>query len=152
MLLLGHLDTVWPLGTLKTMPWREREGRFWGPGVLDMKAGVAMALAAVAALEELGGAAGDVAAESATRRWAVRCRGRLRSGWRRSRAAVLVLEPAQGLACKTARKGVGDYRLRVTGVAAHAGWTLRAGTRRCWSWRGCWRRWRGLRTCARGGR
>ena len=51
--LLGHLDTVWPLGTLKTMPWGEKGGRFYGPGVLDMKAGVAMALTAVQALDEL---------------------------------------------------------------------------------------------------
>ena len=47
LLLLGHLDTVWPIGTLKEMPWREEKGRYWGPGVLDMKAGVVMALAAV---------------------------------------------------------------------------------------------------------
>src|ERR1700722_542831 len=43
ILLLGHLDTVWPMGTLKTMPWRVRNGRLWGPGVLDMKAGVSWA-------------------------------------------------------------------------------------------------------------
>src|SRR6266567_9357589 len=42
VLLLGHLDTVWPLGTLKSMPWREHDGRIFGPGVLDMKAGVVM--------------------------------------------------------------------------------------------------------------
>src|SRR3984885_3390698 len=53
ILLLGHLDTVWPLGTLKTMPWREADGRYWGPGVLDMKAGVVMALAAISTLREL---------------------------------------------------------------------------------------------------
>src|SRR6202453_3082585 len=47
ILLLGHLDTVWPLGTLKTMPFRAGEGRVWGPGTLDMKAGVAMAFTAV---------------------------------------------------------------------------------------------------------
>ncbi len=47
LLLLGHLDTVWPLGTLKKMPFRVREGRAWGPGVLDMKAGVVMALSAL---------------------------------------------------------------------------------------------------------
>jgi glutamate carboxypeptidase len=40
-LLLGHLDTVWPLGTLKTMPCKLSEGRLWGPGTLDMKSGVA---------------------------------------------------------------------------------------------------------------
>ena len=47
LMLLGHLDTVWPLGTLKQMPFRVREGRAWGPGVLDMKAGVVMALSAL---------------------------------------------------------------------------------------------------------
>jgi glutamate carboxypeptidase len=125
ILLLGHLDTVWPLGTLKTMPWREADGRggpkFWGPGVLDMKAGVAMALAAVRALGEMGvnrpvtlllnpdEEVGSPVSRPITERLAL------------ASAAVLVLEPAQGLACKTARKGVGDYRLHVTGVAAHAG-------------------------------
>src|ERR1035441_11002038 len=52
ILLLGHLDTVWPLGTLKTMPCRQIEGRLWGPGTLDMKAGVAMALTAIEMLNE----------------------------------------------------------------------------------------------------
>src|SRR5277367_4755618 len=50
LLLLGHLDTVWPIGTLKKMPFQRRAGRIWGPGVLDMKAGVAMALSALAIL------------------------------------------------------------------------------------------------------
>ena len=40
ILLLGHMDTVWPIGTLKEMPWREEKGRYWGPGVLDMKAAI----------------------------------------------------------------------------------------------------------------
>src|SRR5271156_942545 len=52
-LLLGHLDTVWPMGTLAKMPWREEDGKLCGPGVLDMKAGVVMALEAVAALRDL---------------------------------------------------------------------------------------------------
>ena len=121
VLLLGHLDTVWPLGTLKVMPWRERDGRFWGPGVLDMKAGVVMALAAVRALGKLkitrpttlllnpDEEVGSHVSRPITERLAL------------ASAAVLVLEPAQGLACKTARKGVGEYRLHVTGVAAHSG-------------------------------
>jgi len=122
VLLLGHLDTVWPLGTLAKMPWRERDGRFFGPGVLDMKAGVVMALAAVRVLGELGNQArpvtlllnsdeevGSPVSRTITERLAL------------ASEAVLVLEPAQGLACKTARKGVGDYRLQVTGVAAHSG-------------------------------
>ena len=121
VLLLGHLDTVWPLGTLKTMPWRERDGRYFGPGVLDMKSGVAMALAAIRALEQPGSLrpvtlllnsdeeVGSPVSRPITERLAL------------ASSAVLVLEPAQGLACKTARKGVGDYHLHVTGVAAHSG-------------------------------
>src|ERR1700688_1888451 len=53
ILLLGHLDTVWPTGTLAGMPWREENGRLWGPGVLDMKAGVVMALTAISTLKDL---------------------------------------------------------------------------------------------------
>jgi glutamate carboxypeptidase len=121
ILLLGHLDTVWPLGTLRTMPWRKHDGRLYGPGVLDMKSGVAMALAAIRALKQLGihrpitlllnsdEEVGSPASRPITERLAL------------ASAAVLVLEPAQGLACKTARKGVGDYKLHVTGVASHSG-------------------------------
>jgi glutamate carboxypeptidase len=121
VLLLGHLDTVWPLGTLRTMPWREEKGRLFGPGVLDMKAGVAMALAAIRVLSQLGVSrpvtlllnsdeeVGSPVSRPITEKLALASSG------------VLVLEPAQGLACKTARKGVGDYHLHVTGVAAHSG-------------------------------
>ena len=121
VLLLGHLDTVWPMGTLAKMPWREAEGKVWGPGVLDMKAGVVMALEAVAALRELDAErpvtlllvseeeVGSPVSRAITERLAGEC------------AAVLVLEPAQGLAYKTARKGVGNYELRVEGVGSHAG-------------------------------
>ncbi len=129
ILLLGHLDTVWPLGTIQKMPWREAAGkggpRIYGPGVLDMKAGVAMALTAMRVLGELG--AGQVATRPVT----LLLNSEEEIGSPVSRAiterlapkaeAVLVLEPAQGLACKTARKGVGQYRLEVTGVAAHSG-------------------------------
>ncbi|MGP8259626.1 MAG: M20 family metallopeptidase [Acidobacteriaceae bacterium] len=121
ILLLGHLDTVWPLGTLRTMPWRKRDGRFFGPGVLDMKSGVAMALAAIRALNQLGVSrpitlllnpdeeVGSPVSRPITERLAL------------ASQCVLVLEAAQGLACKTARKGVGDYRLHVTGLASHSG-------------------------------
>jgi len=121
-LLLGHLDTVWPLGTLKTMPCRVDEGRLWGPGTLDMKAGAAMALTAIEMLTEAGllkreivlllnsdEEAGSPVSRPITERLAQEC------------AAVYVLEPAQGLACKTARKGTGSWRIDVSGVAAHAG-------------------------------
>jgi glutamate carboxypeptidase len=121
VLLLGHLDTVWPKGTLKKMPWREVDGTLRGPGVLDMKAGVVMALEAVAALRELGQErpvtlllvseeeVGSPVSRAITERLAGEC------------AVVFVLEPAQGLAYKTARKGVGQFELRVEGVASHAG-------------------------------
>ncbi len=122
LLLLGHLDTVWPLGTLKTMPCRMGEGRLWGPGTLDMKAGVAMALTAIEMLAEAGmlerevvlllnsdEEVGSPVSRPITERLAAEC------------AAVFVLEPAQGLAYKTARKGTGDWRIDIKGVAAHAG-------------------------------
>ncbi len=129
ILLLGHLDTVWPLATIAKMPWRESGAKanrkIYGPGVLDMKAGVAMALTAMRVLGELGGL------DSGSRPVTLLLNSEEEIGSPISRAiteklareseAVLVLEPAQGLACKTARKGVGQYRIDVTGVAAHAG-------------------------------
>ncbi len=53
ILVLAHSDTVWPLGTLAQMPFREKNGRLWGPGVLDMKSGIAFFLFALRALREL---------------------------------------------------------------------------------------------------
>jgi glutamate carboxypeptidase len=131
-LLLGHIDTVWPTGTLKSMPCKvapdsEGQSRLWGPGTLDMKVGIAMAFTAIEMLieadllnreiilllntdEEIGSPVSrpvteKLAAES---------------------SAVYVLEPAQNLpkseaAYKTARKGTGNWRIEVTGIAAHAG-------------------------------
>ncbi len=127
ILILGHLDTVWPLGTLQTMPCRLSSGRagnerLWGPGTLDMKAGVAMAFSAIEMLTEanllrreivllLNGdeEIGSTVSRPITEKLARSC------------AAVYVLEPAQGLAYKTARKGIGDWRIDVKGIAAHAG-------------------------------
>ena len=123
ILLLGHTDTVYPVGTLRAMPWRERAPRLYGPGAFDMKAGIVQALFALRVMltraplpcpitlllvpdEEIG----SPASHPLTRRLA------LASG------AVLVLEPAApDGACKTARKGVARYRLRVSGHATHAG-------------------------------
>src|SRR5579863_7799401 len=53
VLALGHADTVWPIGTLKQMPFRRAQGRLWGPGVLDMKSGLALFIFAMRALVEL---------------------------------------------------------------------------------------------------
>ncbi|HSM87241.1 MAG TPA: M20 family metallopeptidase [Candidatus Limnocylindrales bacterium] len=125
LLLLGHFDTVWPLGTLNSMPFRVEGGRAFGPGVYDMKAGIAMMLFALKALrnrgpgnhrpvtvlldtdEEVGSITGRPVVEATAK----------------DCEAVLVLEPSQGIAgaLKTARKGVGDYTVRVRGRASHAG-------------------------------
>jgi glutamate carboxypeptidase len=124
VLLLGHFDTVYPLGTLATMPCRIADGRLYGPGVLDMKSGIALMLCAIEALqawhaglprpvrvflvsdEEVGSYSSRKITEASAK----------------ESAGVLVLEPAgpRG-AVKTARKGVGEYILNVKGVAAHAG-------------------------------
>ena len=122
ILMLGHFDTVWPVGTLDTMPFRIDGPLAYGPGILDMKAGLVLGISALAALqdskqllvpvvflftsdEELGSPSSRplIEAEAA-----------------RARAA-LVLEPSAGGALKTARKGVGIFRVSVEGLAAHAG-------------------------------
>ena len=124
VLLLGHMDTVWPAGTLDRRPFRAEHGRLYGPGVLDMKAGLALAAMAVRALAgEPDGLPGrivmlvtaDEETGSASSRAVIEAEARASS-------AVLVLEPAlPGGALKTSRKGCGDFVLRVSGRAAHAG-------------------------------
>jgi glutamate carboxypeptidase len=124
VLLLGHFDTVYPIGTLATMPCHVADGRLYGPGVLDMKAGIAMMLFAIDALKTWHGElprpvtvflvsdeeVGSYSSRDITMQLA------------RQSAGVLVLEPAAGRgAVKTARKGVGEYQLHVKGVASHAG-------------------------------
>ena len=126
ILLLGHMDTVYPIGTISNMPFRISKSHVWGPGVFDMKAGIALALHAIEAVllwnggklprpvtvllvsdEEIGSPSSRAITEKLARQ----------------ASAVLVLEPAAGLkgSVKTARKGIGEYTLQVTGVAAHAG-------------------------------
>ncbi len=124
-LLLGHCDTVWPLGTLKTMPLVERKGQLYGPGVYDMKAGLIQTIFALESLlyhdlipnvtplflinsdEEIG------SKESTPH---IR---RLVQGCDR----VFVMEPSLGETgqLKTRRKGVGRFTVKVVGKAAHAG-------------------------------
>jgi glutamate carboxypeptidase len=122
---LGHSDTVWPLGTLTKMPVREHEGRLWGPGVLDMKAGLAFFIYAIRALREMDVAVArkvvllivsDEEVGSGTSRPVTETEAKQSD-------CVLVVEPGTGLTgkLKTARKGVGNYTVLVEGRASHAG-------------------------------
>lgn len=121
ILLLGHLDTVWPLGTLAKMPWKESATKIEGPGTLDMKAGVIMALAAIEALRTLKISRPITLLLNSEEEIGSPISRPITERLAKESSAVLVLEPAQGLALKTARKGVGHYVVEVTGVAAHSG-------------------------------
>jgi glutamate carboxypeptidase len=124
VLLLGHLDTVWPIGQLERMPVRTKAGRLYGPGVFDMKAGIALAMLALRALVHLRQQAKRRAVLLLTSDEEIgsgASRARIEAEADRS-SAVLVLEPAlPGGGVKTSRKGVGEYRVEARGVAAHAG-------------------------------
>jgi len=131
ILILGHLDTVYPVGTLAKMPFRISGGRAWGPGTFDMKGGLVIALAAVDELRSTGLRPckrlvflwnSDEEIDSKSSRRFIEREAR-RSD------AVLVLEPAYGPdgRLKTARKGVGTAEITVTGRAAHAGLDPEAG-------------------------
>ena len=124
VLLLGHFDTVWPVGQIERMPVREADGRLYGPGVFDMKAGIVIGMLAVRALAAAGRLAGVRVAMLLTadeERGSRSSRGLVEEEARRS-AAVFVLEPALPAgAVKTGRKGCGEFELRVRGIAAHAG-------------------------------
>jgi glutamate carboxypeptidase len=127
-LLLGHIDTVWPKGTLAEMPWRVEDGHARGPGVFDMKAGVAVGMAVLAALVRDSGAApvslllvpDEEVGSAASREMTV-------SVARRHRR-VLVLEPSLDGAAKVARKGCGVFAVGFRGRAAHAGLDPEKGT------------------------
>ncbi len=124
-LVLAHFDTVWPVGQLERMPLRLDAGRLHGPGVYDMKGGVAMTLLALRALQAVAPAClphvvvlftSDEEIGSGTSREAIEDEAR------RSEA-VLVMEPStpDGAELKTARTGCAGYELRVRGLAAHSG-------------------------------
>jgi glutamate carboxypeptidase len=131
MLALGHSDTVWQLGTLATMPFRQENGRLWGPGVLDMKSGIAFFVFAVRALRELGVPAPSkvVLQLNPDEEVGSEASRELTEANAKASKAVLVLEPGTGMTgkLKTARKGVGDYSIVVRGLASHAGVDFAAG-------------------------
>lgn len=130
VMLLGHFDTVWPLGQLDRMPLREEDGRLYGPGIFDMKAGIAIGMLAARALLTAGRLGdrtlamlftGDEERGSASSRELIEQEGRRAD-------AVFVLEPSlPGGAVKTARKGCGEFEMRIRGVPAHAGVEPRRG-------------------------
>ena len=122
ILLLCHMDTVFPLSTIDRFPYREADGKIFGPGTLDMKGGIVIALAAIEEAQKSG----------LSRPVTLLCTSDEEIGSRTSRAPierlaqesalVLVLESAlvDG-SLKTWRKGVGEFRVKVRGRAAHAG-------------------------------
>ena len=119
VLVLGHHDTVFPLGSLAQRPFRVADGNATGPGVFDMKGGIVQAIHAVAALDDLSGVemlftadeeVGSDSSRALLEERAIAC------------GNVLVLEPsADGGAVKTGRKGTGTFEVVVRGRAAHAG-------------------------------
>ncbi|HEY9142122.1 MAG TPA: M20 family metallopeptidase [Bryobacteraceae bacterium] len=131
ILALGHSDTVWPVGTLRSMPLRNHHGRVCGPGVLDMKAGIAFFVFAARALRELDLPVASrvlLQLNSDEEVGSLSSRPLTEENARRSHT-VLVLEPGTGLEgkLKTARKGVGAFTVTVRGKASHAGVDFQAG-------------------------
>lgn len=124
-LLLGHLDTVWPAGTLESMPVRTDGGRMHGPGVFDMKAGLVQMLFAFTVLDELGLVPAVEPAVLVTGDEEIGSPGSARWVRRLARRScrAFVLEPSLGPAgsLKTARKGTGQFEVRIEGRGSHAG-------------------------------
>ncbi|MEV4086623.1 M20/M25/M40 family metallo-hydrolase, partial [Nonomuraea fuscirosea] len=119
VLLLGHHDTVWPIGSLATHPWSVVDGVARGPGVFDMKAGLVQTFHALAGLDSLDGVTllvtGDEEVGSISS-------APLIQETARGLAATFVMEAsADGGALKTARKGTSLYHVNVHGKAAHSG-------------------------------
>jgi glutamate carboxypeptidase len=123
-LLLCHYDTVWPLGTLKTHPFRLANGRAYGPGIYDMKASILMAEYALRAMQRYSLPLPRPLVLLLTSDEEIGSPGARALIIREARAAeyVLVLEPpANNGALKTARKGIGSFKIAIEGRAAHAG-------------------------------
>jgi len=124
-MLLGHCDTVWPIGTIEKMPLRQRQGKMYGPGIYDMKAGLVQVVFALEAL-----LANELQPEVAP---VILINSDEEIGSNESKAhiqrlakvadRVFVMEPSLGLTgkLKTRRKGLGEFTIQIVGKAAHAG-------------------------------
>jgi len=130
ILLLTHMDTVFPIGTLNDMPIQEKEGIFYGPGAMDMKGGIVLALTAIEILQNEG--------KFPNRRVTLLCTSDEETGSKSSRSLienlakehdlVLCLEPAlSDGSLKTWRKGIGRFSVKDQGRSAHAGSEPEAG-------------------------
>ena len=119
VLLVGHLDTVWPFGTLAARPFRVDDGVATGPGCFDMKAGVVQALHALSTLDDLDGV--EVLLTTDEELGSQTSRHLVEEGARRARATLVCEPAADGGALKVGRKGTGMYTFVVTGRSAHAG-------------------------------
>jgi glutamate carboxypeptidase len=119
VLLLGHHDTVWPLGSILDNPWRVAEGKAFGPGCFDMKAGLVQLFHAVAALPDLDGI--TIVINGDEELGSVSSRGLIEDEARHTGLALVLEASGDGGALKTARKGVAVYDVTVVGRAAHAG-------------------------------
>jgi glutamate carboxypeptidase len=124
ILILCHMDTVWGLGTLERLPLREAEGKLYGPGVYDMKGGIALALTALRLLRANAAwpSRAVTALFTSDEETGSNTSRQLIETLAREAGLALVLEPAMaGGALKTARKGTGEIEIVVHGRAAHAG-------------------------------
>jgi glutamate carboxypeptidase len=119
VLLLGHHDTVWPLGSLPRRPWSVAGGVLRGPGCFDMKAGLVLAMHAIAAQPRRSGITLLITSDEEV--GSITSRELIESTARGCEAALVLEGAADGGALKTERKGTSNYRLQVTGRAAHAG-------------------------------
>jgi glutamate carboxypeptidase len=130
LLVVGHLDTVWPLGTLATRPFKIEDDRAFGPGIFDMKAGVMLATFAMRAIKEMGRATRRAVTLMMTcdeETGSVSSRVVIEDEARNAHAALVLEPPIPGGTVKTSRKGVGEFELIIHGRPAHAGNDLQAG-------------------------
>lgn len=124
ILLLGHMDTVWPRGTIDSRPFRLEDGKAYGPGVFDMKSGILLCLLLCRAFKEKQIDPGKDVVFFFTSDEEIGSRAALPylDSMAPACRAVLCLEPSlPGGKVKTFRKGVGEFKIRVRGIPAHAG-------------------------------